>query len=57
MLPAMPDRETNFNGTIAFDTPSSSPAAAGAGSYLRPASRDELVDALKDLSDRGVRPA
>ena len=57
MLPAMPDRETNFNGTIAFDTPSSSPAAPGAGSYLRPASRDELVDALKDMSDRGVRPA
>ena len=57
MLPAIPDRETNFNGTIAFDTPSSSPATAGAGSYLRPASRDQLVDALKDMSSRGLRPA
>jgi len=44
----MSERETNFNGTIAFSDPSSSPSTVAYGPYLRPTSRDELVDALKE---------
>jgi L-gulonolactone oxidase len=56
MLTAMIERETNFNGTIALSDPSSSPSTVANGSYLRPTSRDELVDALKDMSNCDIRP-
>jgi FAD/FMN-containing dehydrogenase len=53
---SMIERETNFNGTIALSDPSSSPSTVANGSYLRPTSRDELVDALKDMSNCDIRP-
>ena len=52
----MPRYESNFNGTIILDATAISPPEQANRSYIRPDSRDALVDHLKGLRDRKETP-
>ncbi|CAB4880585.1 MAG: FAD-binding protein [Actinobacteria bacterium] len=55
-MPPVPRYESNFNGTITLDNSDSSPPERGDRSYIRPSSREALVDHLTGLRDRDETP-